>query len=435
MSLNDAQQRILEAIDEQAIVDVLRDIVNVASPTGEEEAVATLIHERLSSLGVRSQLQRFAPGRANVIARIEGTGDGPTLMLNGHLDTSYTGHEPELQGIGYKNQAILDGDWMYGNGVHNMKNALASYIAVAGAIVRSGERLRGDVVIAGVAGEIERAPYGKHQGSTYEGFGTGTGYALGHGLTADMCILGEPTANTIGLSNMGVSWIRISTKGTMAHTQHADTAANAITRMRRVLDHLDGWTESYRDRHRYEGIRPAADVTAIEGGWPWRVSRTPVFCDAFLCVRMPPGLTTGDVLRDLRAALDVLRQADPPIETEVEAYVSHTGAAISRDEPIVRALDAAHRAVMGAEPVYRPRGAYMDSSHLVALGIPTVVYGASGRLREASASGETGWSPAQGEHTYLPDLIAGTRAVAATVADVCGRSIDEVRPAGRPQVG
>jgi acetylornithine deacetylase/succinyl-diaminopimelate desuccinylase-like protein len=100
-----------------------------------------------------------------------------------------------------------------------------------------------------------------------------------------------------------------------------------------------------------------------------------------------------------------------------EFYATHQATEISAEEPVVQALDRNHREVTGAAPEYRRRTAYMDSSALVEHGIPTVVYGPSGRLN--TQEGGPGWSPEEGEHLYLPDLYAGTRVVAAAVLDLC----------------
>jgi acetylornithine deacetylase len=309
---------ILSAIDEEDTTRFLVELVEIPSPTGHELAVAEHIGARLRDFGAEVIVQQFDDDRANVIATLRGSGGGPAVMLNGHLDTSYTGLEPELEGAGYKNKAVfVDDIWLYGNGVHNMKNALASYCAIFRAVSRSGTRLRGDVILAGVAGEIEKAPFGPYQGPEYEGFGAGTTYALAHGLDADMCILGEPTANTIGVSNMGVCWVRLSTRGTMAHTQHAGLAQNAIYQMEKVLARLRTWREEYRERHEFDGIRPAADVTAINGGWPWRVSRTAVTCDVFLCLRTTPGMRTTTVRREINSLVRELETGDPSLKIVV----------------------------------------------------------------------------------------------------------------------
>lgn len=413
-----AKQAVLANIKDDEIVALLAELCETPSPTGHELAAATLLRDRLLALGVDARMQQFDDDRANVVATLHGTGGGPTLMLNGHLDTSYTGEEPELSGPGYKNKAVFVGDdWLYGNGVHNMKNALASYYGVLAALVRSEVTLAGDVVLAGVAGEIERAPYGAFQGPEFRGFGTGTGYALSHGLDADMCILGEPTTNTIGLSNLGVNWVRLGTKGTMAHTQHAETAVNAIYQMQKVMDRITTWRNEYRERHAYEGVRPACDITAIEGGWPWRVSRTPVFCNLFLCIRTTPGMRTTTVKREVDELARELEATDPSLQVEVEFYVSHQATEISSEEPVVQAVHRSYVEVTGSEPEYRRRTAYMDSSALNEHGIPTVVFGASGRTNQSGA--QRGWSPQEGEHIYLPDLAVGTKAVAGAVVDLC----------------
>lgn len=420
-----AREAVLACVRDDEVVSFLADLCEIPSATGHELGAATFIRDRLTELGVDARIQHFDDDRANVIATLHGTGGGPTLMLNGHLDTSYTGEEPELVGAGYKNKAVFVGDdWLYGNGVHNMKNALASYYGVMAAIVRSGVRLAGDVVLAGVAGEIERAPFGPNQGPEYLGFGTGTAYALAHGVDADMCILGEPSTNTIGLSNLGVNWVRLGTKGTMAHTQHAETATNAIYQMHKVMDRLMTWREEYRDRHAFEGVRPACDITAVNGGWPWRVSRTPVFCDLFLCIRTTPGMRSTTVKRELDQLVRELEADDATLKIEMEFYVTHQPSEISRDEPVVAALHRNHVAVTNSEPEYRRRTAYMDSSALVEHGIPTVVYGASGRTNQSGA--QRGWSPEQGEHIYLPDLKQSTHVVAGTVVDLCSATDPEL---------
>jgi acetylornithine deacetylase len=409
---------ILDRVEHDSIVRLLADMVEIPSPTGHELRLASWLHERITSYGIDSRLQKFGTDQANVVATLRGSGGGRSILLTGHLDTSYSGLEADLDGPGYKNKAVVvDDRWMYGNGVHNMKNALAAYVGILQAIAHADTKLRGDVILAAVAGETERAPVGRFQGPEYEGFGTGMRHALEEGLAADMCILGEPTANTIGLSNLGVNWVRMTTRGTMAHTQHASTAKNAIYAMQAVLAELRSWCEDYRERNQFRGIKPACDVTAIDGGLPWRASRTPISCSAFVCIRTTPAVTTDKVRRELESfALD-LRRRDPSLELEIDFYVTHPATEISADEPVVRALHRHHAAVFGSEPEYRPRTAYMDSSPLNLNGIPTVVYGASGRVNDED--GEYGWAPNQGEHTNLEDLRLGTEVVARTVVELC----------------
>ena len=64
---------------------------------------------------------------------------------------------------------------------NGMKSAMGTYVTAVEAIQKAGLKLGGDVVIAGVAGEIEKAPVNDHEGPMYQGYGVGTKYAITHG--------------------------------------------------------------------------------------------------------------------------------------------------------------------------------------------------------------------------------------------------------------
>src|SRR6266487_2047419 len=123
-------------------------------------------------------------------------------MFNGHMDTSYSGREPWLRGVpGFQPQAFERDGRLYGLGISNMKGAVACYVEAVRALQDAGVRLRGDVLIAAVAGEIEKAQQGGAQGSEYRGYAAGSRYLVTHGGIADMCNLGEPTENKLVLAH------------------------------------------------------------------------------------------------------------------------------------------------------------------------------------------------------------------------------------------
>ena len=86
-------------IDERRLVELALRVVSTPSFTGSEQALAELMQAELAELGLHVQWQQVEEERANVLGTWEGSGGGPTLMLNGHMDTSYSGREPWLQGI------------------------------------------------------------------------------------------------------------------------------------------------------------------------------------------------------------------------------------------------------------------------------------------------------------------------------------------------
>src|SRR5439155_993537 len=95
------------------------------------------------------QRQQVEDNRANALGTWVGAGGGRSLMLNGHMDTSYSGREPWLRAVpGFQPQAFERDGRLYGLGISNMKGALACYVETVRVLRDAGIRLRGDVVIA-----------------------------------------------------------------------------------------------------------------------------------------------------------------------------------------------------------------------------------------------------------------------------------------------
>ena len=203
------------------------------------------MHEVLRGAGFDATLQPIGDARYNAVGRLQGQGSGKSLMFNGHLDTSF-GPEQAHRGIGYQCKGTLvDDEWIYGMGSFNMKSALATYVVAVEAIRAAGIRLGGDVVIAGVAGEIEKAPVNDHEGPQYQGYGVGTKFAITHGAIADYCILGEPTNMMLIPRHCGSTWVKITVPGHLIHTAWSDVERNAINRARKVLDAIHDWIPGY----------------------------------------------------------------------------------------------------------------------------------------------------------------------------------------------
>ncbi|HMH02174.1 MAG TPA: M20/M25/M40 family metallo-hydrolase, partial [Terriglobales bacterium] len=186
-------EKIFAEIDEQSLVSMCSDVINIPSPTGHESTMADYMRSLWESMGLQVTWQEVEEGRANVIARWEGGGNGQSLMFNGHMDTSNSGEEEFLTGIGYKPHAVIKNGMIYGLGIYNMKGALICYTHAVGALQKAGVKLDGDIILAAVVGEIEKTQWNEFRGREYRGYGVGTHYLVNHGVLPDMCILGEPT--------------------------------------------------------------------------------------------------------------------------------------------------------------------------------------------------------------------------------------------------
>jgi acetylornithine deacetylase len=403
--------RILAEVREEEIVAMSCDVINIVSPTGEELQMAEYMRGALQQLGLNITWQEVEEGRANVIGRWIGTGAGKNLMFNGHMDTSNTGREEFLKGIGYKPHAVVRDGMIYGLGIYNMKGALVCYTHAVKALQRAGVKLRGDVIIAAVAGEIEKTQWGEFQGKEYRGYGYGTHYLVNHGILPDMCILGEPTDTHLVLEHFGSMWVRISCTGIYVHTAFCEgrEEMNSIRRMYELMDAVMRWIEGWEKKAAYGGKKAIVNLGGIRGGHAWRASRTPEKTDLFLDVRVPPTISMNEARRDIHQVFLELEKKHPDWGLEFETYVSVPGARISEDHELVKAIDANHERIMGQPPKREVVTWCSDASVLTRFGVETVNYGPSSGPRDH-----------QGEKVAIKTLVDITKVYALTAAELCG---------------
>ena len=402
-------------VDRERLVAWAGEAIGVPSFTGSEQALAELVRDTLGGMGLQVQWHQVEEGRANVLGTLAGTGGGQSLMFNGHLDTSYSGGEPWLRDVpGFQPEAFVEDGRLYGLGVSNMKGALACYVEALRALADAGVRLRGDVLVAAVCGEIEKTQHGDAQGAEFRGYAAGSRYLVTHGGVADMCILGEPTEGKVVLGHFGSLWLRLGVQGSFVHTAFTEDRReeNSIVRMREVLDAVLEWIPTWENdpENAYRGARAIVNVGALQGGFGWRVSRTPHRTDLFLDVRVPPtkpmAVARGQVLdlvRDLAARF-------PGYGVEGEVYVTAPGAEIEEGHPLVAAVERAHEEVFGSPPERDVTRWFSDASVLSRYGIATVNYGTSTGLMDTG----------KGENLEIDGLVKTAEVYARAAMAVCG---------------
>lgn len=407
----EVKEKILASVSEESIVEMSKDVISISSPTGQEMEMARYMRSTFEAMGLSVNWQEVEEGRANVVGIWEGAENGKSLMFNGHMDTSYTGQETHLTGVGYKPFPVVKDGVIYGLGIYNMKGALVCYTHAVKALQAAGVRVKGDVLIAAVAGEIEKSQWSdEFLGSQYRGYGTGTHHLVNHGICPDMCILGEPTEMQIVLGHFGSMWVRISTHGPFMHTAFSrdKQCDNAIRRMRLVLDDILEWIPSWEERAVYGGKKAIVNVGCIRGGHPWRASRLPDRCDVHLDLRVPPNLPMTEARRAVKDLLLTLREKYPDFGIEHEIYVTVPGAEIEESHPLIRAIDRGHQLVVGSLPARDHVLWSSDASVMTRYGIASVNYGPSSGLRGAD-----------GEKLAIETLVNMSRIYALIIADLC----------------
>jgi acetylornithine deacetylase/succinyl-diaminopimelate desuccinylase-like protein len=402
-------------IDRERLVETASSLIDVHSFTGDEQRMGELMVSLYEDMGLATQWHQVEDDRANALGAWAGAGGGPTLMFNGHMDTSYSGQEPWLKHVpGFQAKAFVEDGRLYGLGISNMKGALSCYVEAVRALQDAGVRLRGDVLIAAVCGEIEKTQYGDAQGGQYRGYAAGSRYLVTHGGVADMCLLGEPTEGKVVLGHFGALWLRIRVHGNFIHTAFSEGKKdqNSILRMHDVLTAVQEWIPTWEDdpSNAYRGAKAIVNVGAIEGGFGWRVSRTPHHSDLFLDVRVPPTKAMGVARREVLDFVRSLASRFPDYGVEGEVYVTAPGAEIDEGHELVQAVDEAHAKVFGSKPERDVTRWFSDASALSRYGIPTLNYGTSTGLMDVEL----------GENLEIEGLVRTAETYALVAQRVCG---------------
>lgn len=399
---------ILARIDPDEVISLTKDIVRIPSYTADETEVARFLHGFFQRQGFESQLQEVDPGRFQTIARLPGSGGGRSLMLNGHIDI-----DPIPSGwVRDPWTPTIEGDRFYGAGVYNMKGGVAAMIMGAVAAHRAG-RLRGDVIVACVDGELQG--------------GVGTVHLLKQGLRADMAIVPEPySTKHIITKHTGVMELAVHVLGRSAHISRMEQGINAIGKAARVVQALETVKISGQPDPDLPGL-PRMNVGTIIGGRGRELELrganiVPDVCTIILDIRFPASVTPDSALADIRRALDAEAATDKDLAYEIEFPIRPERRqfrevmlplSVPATEPIVQILRANVTAVVGEEPtvgVHSPQSyAGNDTSHLWGAGIPCCLYGPAGGYDEGRSD----------RWTSIEQIIACARVFGATIADVC----------------
>src|SRR5205814_1354966 len=238
---------ILAQIVPDEVISLAKDLVNIPSYTTDETEVAKFVHGYFQRQGLESELQEVDPGRFQTIGRLRGSGGGKSLMLNGHLDI-----DPIPSGwVRNPWTSTIEGDRFYGAGIYNMKGGVAAMIMGAVAARRAG-KLRGDVVVACVVGELQG--------------GVGTVHLLKKGIRADMAIVPEPySTRHIMTKHTGVMELAVHVLGRSAHISRMEHGINAIAKAARVVQALEAVKITGQPDADLPGL-PRMNVGTIIGG-------------------------------------------------------------------------------------------------------------------------------------------------------------------------
>ena len=421
--MNEKKQKLLKQMDEslkKELVELTCDLVDIQSPTGREYEIGEYVYKRFEELGMEMRRQEVEQGRNNIIGLQKGVSQGPSLLLNSHFDTSTTGDE---EGVppGLRAKAFQKDGWIYGLGVSNMKNAFTCYYGAIKMLKKAGIELDGDLIMAGVAGEIEKAPVDQYQGKNFRGGGLGTIHLMHGGVTADYAILGEPTGMRVQPGNTGYIFARITTKGLAQHTWSKENGIDPIAKMVKVMQALQEWEPVFEENHPHPVMKTRVGIGAIQGGYPYKPSVCPPpNCNLYVDIRTVPGQSHNSVKQELTEVLEGLKKKDPEFEYEMNFYLMRNGYQIPFDSPVCEAVSKAHKEITGQDIIYPEPYRYAvsaDTGVLFDYGIPGITYGPGG----ITPDGRYSMYDALGECLKIDNLIKATEVYALSILELCSK--------------
>lgn len=345
------------SVSPERLRDLTLELVGVPSPTGDTVEVARLYARRLEEIGMEVELLGDVfPATPTVVGRLRGSEPGPTVVLNGHLDTVPIPHAPPR----------LENGAIHGRGAADMKGACAAAAEAVRAFARTP--FKGEVVIVAIG--LHEAPGGR---------GEDLRHLLESGFRADMAVVCELSdRDVVAVAHMGQATAEITVSRPGMPTHELQTPAGTphpLLAAARVLEAIRTRNDELAaNQHPWVGAETYF-VGELHGGDFY--NRFPAACRIVGTRRWMPGNTLEAVEAEYRALLD--RVADETgCDVDLELKLVRDAYEIDVDHPLVQALRAAHREVTGRD--LEPVGVKVvaDGALFAAAGIPTVYHGPVG---------------------------------------------------------
>ncbi len=390
----DLEARVDQALDVAGMIAACQEVIRVPSLSYEEQAVGQVYAGHLRKLGFD---EVEIDGNGNVVGRLKGAGNGPSLMINGHID-----HVPAGEMADPHSGAIVDaarwgeaGEAIYGRGTCDMKcNVMASAYAVA-AIKRAGIRLNGDIVfVADVAEEVDSP--------------TGVVSVIERGIRADYGLNTESSRGHVHIGHRGKIDVELEVHGRTSHASEPGNGLNAAFQALPLLKAL----EAYAGGLGTDELLGPATVTVIS------VRTTPDNGTAVVpdrCIvrvdrRYVRGETAESCEAELRALIDQLTQSVPGFRCDFRLMTHYPLMYVAPDNPVVTAALAARKSAIGKDDAPAAWRFGVNGTFMCRAGIPTVGLG----------PGNEKWAHTPDEHILIDDLTETCRIWTRLILRVCG---------------
>jgi succinyl-diaminopimelate desuccinylase len=350
---------LLDSIDAEEAAALTAHLVSIRSYPGEETQAQRAVAAWLREHGLTPEIQETRGDRPNVIARVV-NGTGPTLLLNGHIDTvlAVEGWERDPW------QGWRDGDRLYGLGACDMKSGLVAAMLATRALAQQPDLWQGTVIFSSVVDE--------------EAYSLGAHALIDSGLEADACIVTESNWEAPCLGSAGKMLVQADVIGKATHASWPQAGINAAVEAARFVARLEELPIGTHPK-----LSGSQSVLSLLSGSEQYVITVPEHARILINRHIVPGESRDHVLDQMRA---LVAELDSPATFELTvADPYYPSWEIAEDHPLVERFTLAYTAEAGHEPPYGYRGFGDANLFSGELGIPTIQFGAfGGNFHEAN---------------------------------------------------
>jgi len=349
----------IEHVDAERLRDLTLELVQVDSPTGDTAEVARLYAQRLAEIGMEVEvLDEVFPATPIVIGRVRGGRPGPTVVLNGHLDTVPIPHAAPR----------VDDGLIYGRGSADMKGALAC-AAEAARIVRASGSFPGELVV--LATGLHESPGGRGEDLAW--------LLQEHGFTADAVVVCELGGDSFIAAHTGCATFEIVVSRSGEATHELKTATGTphpILAAGKVIDAISARSgELAAVEHPLVGS-DTYFLGEVHGGDFY--NRFPTTCRLVGTRRWAPGSTIADADREFRALLACVA-CETGCGIDLDLRLVREAYEIDPDNPLSLALRRGYADVTGLELHITGGKLVADAAFFNGdCGIPAVYHGPAG---------------------------------------------------------
>lgn len=351
------------SVDADRLRALTLELVECESPTGDTADVARLYAGRLEEYGLEVEfLDENFPATPIVVGRLRGGEPGPTIVLNGHLDTVPIPHEAPR----------LEGDTIFGRGSADMKGALACAAEAARVVAERGS-FPGELVIVAIG--LHEAPTGRGEDLTWLLRSAAEG---GGGFTADYAVVCELAGDSFVAAHMGQATveIEISRPGMPTHElQTPPGTPHPLLAAGRVIAAIEARTaELATTEHEWVGAETYF-LGELHGGDFY--NRFPTTCRLVGTRRWQPGKPLAEVREEYEALLAPIA-AETGCAIELDLRLVRDSYRIDPEEKLAVALRESYSEVTGDEQELIGMKVVADGAMFHQAGIPTVYHGPVG---------------------------------------------------------